>query len=222
MKQNTKKLACLGVGVLAAFVLWTLLVCIVDVEAIGAQASRVGFAQFNATVHKLTGVNMTLYTITDWLGLIPIAVAFGFAVFGLVQWISRKSFLAVDRDILALGGFYLVVMAVYALFEVLVINHRPILINGIPEASYPSSTTMLVVCVIPAAIIQFKKRIQNTPLRRVLCVAMAAFTAFMVVGRLFSGVHWITDIIGGLFFGAGIVIIYQAIVTRCNIKNKTK
>ena len=131
---------------LATFALWTVLVCIVDVQAIGPRGSEVGFATLNDWVHGLTGVNMTLYTVTDWLGLVPIAVAFGFGIFGLVQWIRRKSLRAVDRSILALGGFYVAVMAVYLLFETVVINYRPVLIDGYLEASYPSSTTMLVLC----------------------------------------------------------------------------
>ena len=141
MEKKNSRLFWVGVGLLAAFVLWTVLVCFVDVRAIGPRQSSVGFATLNGYIHNLTGVNMSLYVITDWLGLVPIGVAFGFAVLGLVQWIKRKSLLKVDRSILALGGFYIVVMAVYILFEIVVINYRPTLIDGYLEASYPSSTT---------------------------------------------------------------------------------
>ena len=112
MKKKNRKLFFVGVGLLAAFVLWTVFVCFIDVRAIGPRDSSVGFATLNGYVHNLTGVNMSLYVVTDWLGLVPIGVAFGFAVLGLVQWIKRKSLLKVDRSILALGGFYIVVMSV--------------------------------------------------------------------------------------------------------------
>ena len=211
MKKKSRRLFFLGASSLAAFVLWTVLVCFVDVQAIGPEGSSVGFATLNGCVHDFTGVNMSLYVITDWLGLVPIGVAFGFAVLGLVQWIKRKSILKVDRSILALGGFYIVVMAVYILFEMVVINYRPTLIDGYLEASYPSSTTMLVMCVMPTAMMQLRSRINNKAFSRCVMIAIAAFIAFMVIGRVVSGVHWITDIIGGALVSAAIVWMYYAI-----------
>ena len=155
---------------------------------------------------------MTLYNITDWLGLAPIFFAMGFGVLGLLQWIKRKSLKKVDYSILVLGGFYIVVMAVYILFEYVVINYRPTLINGILEVSYPSSTTLLVMCVMPTAIMQLKDRLENGILKKCIIWVIVLFIIFMVVGRIISGVHWITDIIGGVLLSIGLVTIYQAVV----------
>ena len=213
-KQNPFRIA---IRLLAAFALWTIALRFVDVQAIGPQASPVGFAAMNRFVHNLTGVHMQLYTITDWLGLVPIVFVVGFALFGLVQWIQRKHLSKVDWDILVLGGFYVVVMAVYAFFEVFAVNYRPVLIDGILEASYPSSTTMLVLCVMPTATMQFHARIQNEILKRWVTAAMAAFTVFMVIARLLSGVHWVSDIIGGALLSAGLVLMYRAVI-RLKIK----
>ena len=209
MEKKNKKRLVLGVSLVVAFVLWTILVCFVDVRAIGPEGSSVGFAALNGFVHELTGVNWFLYTITDWLGIVPIAVALVFAILGLVQLIKRKSLWKVDHSILALGVFYIVVMAAYIFFEVVVINYRPTLIDGYLEASYPSSTTMLVMCVMPTAAMQLNVRIKNTVLRRCAVITIVAFTAFMVIGRLVSGVHWITDIIGGALLSAGLVTMYD-------------
>ena len=211
MEKIRKKMFFMGAGFLGAFVLWTVLVSYVDVRAIGQNASSVGFATLNGYVHNLTGVNMFLYTTTDWLGLVPIGVAFGFAVLGLVQWVGRKSLFKVDRSILALGGFYIIVLAMYIFFEIVVINYRPVLIDGYLEASYPSSTTMLVMCVMPTAMMQLHARIKSDVFRRCVLISIAAFTAFMVIGRLASGVHWITDIIGGALVSAGLVITYASV-----------
>ena len=211
MEKTRKKMFFMGAGFLGAFVLWTVLVSVVDVRAIGQNASSVGFATLNGYVHNLTGVNMFLYTITDWLGLVPIGVAFGFAVLGLVQWVGRKSLFKVDRSILALGGFYIIVLAMYIFFEIVVINYRPVLIDGYLEASYPSSTTMLVMCVMPTAMMQLHARIKSDVFRRCVLISIAAFTAFMVIGRLASGVHWLTDIIGGALVSAGLVITYASV-----------
>ena len=201
----------MGAGLIAVFVLWTVLVSVVDVRAIGPNGSSVGFATLNGYVHDLTGVNMRLYSITDWLGLVPIGVALGFAVLGLVQWVGRKSLFKVDRSILALGGFYIIVLAMYIFFEIVVINYRPVLIDGYLEASYPSSTTMLVMCVMPTAMMQLHVRIKSDVFRRCVLIPIAAFTAFMVIGRLASGVHWLTDIIGGALVSAGLVITYASV-----------
>ena len=200
-----------AVTLLAAFALWTVLVSVVDVRPIGPDGSSVGFATLNRFIYGLTGVNWFLYSITDWMGLVPIAMALGFAILGLVQLMTRKSLWRVDRSILALGLLYIVVMTAYVFFETVVINYRPVLINGYLEASYPSSTTLLVLCVMPTAAMQFKARIQNTMLRRCVVITMVAFIAFMVIGRLLSGVHWITDIIGGALLSAGLVTVYGAL-----------
>jgi undecaprenyl-diphosphatase len=193
----------MGVIFLSVFVIWTFLVRLIDVKNIGPNESSVGFAMLNGFLHSRIGVNFTLYTITDWLGLVPIAVAFCFAILGLVQLIKRKSLLKVDYSILALGVFYIFVIAVYIIFEIVVINYRPTLINGYLEASYPSSTTMLTACVMPTAAIQLYERIKRKSLRRFVIILIIAFTAFMVIGRIISGVHWISDIIGGALFSAG-------------------
>ena len=209
-----KKYLYISIFSLSAFVLWTLLLRLVDVRAIGPEGSSVGFSALNGFLHEKIGVNMYLYNITDWLGLVPIGVAFGFAIFGLIQLIKRKSLLRVDRSILALGVFYIIVVAVYIFFEIVVINYRPVLIEGWLEASYPSSTTMLVTCVMPSAAMQAKERIKNKALRQGVIIIIIAFIAFMVVARLLSGVHWITDIIGGALFSLGVVMAYKSFLQK--------
>ena len=201
-----------GVGLLALFVLWTVALHFVDVRAIGPGGSSVGFASLNKLIHNSTGVHMSLYTVTDWLGLVPICLIMGFGVLGLCEWIKRKNLFKVDYNILVLGGFYIVVMAIYIFFEMFVVNYRPILINGYLEASYPSSTTMLVMCVMPTAIMQFNTRIKNSIFRRCVAFIITAFIVFMVIGRLVSGVHWFSDIVGGAMLSSGLVMIYDSIV----------
>ena len=213
MKKENRRNLRIATCLLLAFLLWTVAIQFVDVEAIGPQESSVGFATMNQFVHNLTGVHMSLYTITDWLGLVPLSFVMGFALLGLIQWIKRKHLLKVDYNILILGGFYIVVMAVYVLFEMLVVNYRPVLIGGILEASYPSSTTMLVMCVMPTAIMQFNARIKNNILKRFVVSAIIAFIVFMVIGRLVSGVHWFTDIIGGALLSTGLVLMYRAVIS---------
>ena len=209
MKNKIKKGYLISAGLFIAFVVWTVLISIVDVRAIGPNGSLVGFGGLNGWFHGLTGANMSLYVITDWLGLVPFGVAFVFAVMGLSQWIKRKDLLKVDGSIIALGCFYIAVIAVYVFFEAVVINYRPILIGGILEASYPSSTTMLVMCVMPTAMMQVSKRVKNKAMKYLLIILISIFTVFMVVGRIISGVHWLSDIIGGALISAALVLAYH-------------
>lgn len=209
-KQRQRDLR-IGVCLSAAFVLWTLLVSFVDVAAIGPKNSQIGFSAMNGFIHRMIGVHLPLYVITDWLSLIPLGFVMGFALLGLVQWVKRKNILKVDFGILALGGFYLVLFAVYLLFETVVINYRPVLIGGVLEASYPSSTTVLVICVMQTAAMQLKARIRRPVFNRCVQFSMKAFILFMVIGRLLSGVHWLSDIIGGILLSLGFVTLYRCI-----------
>ena len=200
---------------LMAFILWTVALGWVDVQPIGPNGSAVGFATVNGFVHRLTGVCMPIYTITDWLGLVPVFIGFAFAALGSAQWIKRKHILKVDFSILMLGAFYLLMLAVYLLFETVVINYRPVLINGYLEASYPSSTTLLTLCVMPTTAWQLRRRMHNPMTRRLVTALILLFMLFMVGGRLLAGVHWLTDIVGGGLLSAALVTLYDGV---CELK----
>ena len=161
MKRKAKRQFICGVSLLAVFMLYTVSLTFVDLRPIGPQGSYVAYAGMNQTIHQLFGVNWTLYNITDWAGVAAIFTACGFGVLGLAQWIKRKSLLKVDQNILLLGAFYLLVVLIFLIFEELSINYRPILIDGCLETSYPSSTTLLVLCVMPTALLQTNKRIKQ-------------------------------------------------------------
>ena len=212
MKKNGKRQLILGMVLLVIFAIWTWLIQCVDVQTAGQGSTEIGFAKFNGWFHSVTGVHMAIYTITDWLGLVPIFVCIAFGGIGLYQIIKRKSLLKVDRDIIFLGVYYVVVILGYLIFEMIPINYRPILIEGILEASYPSSTTLLVLSVMPTLIFQVNRRAANPVVKRAVCALTVLFSAFMVIGRLIAGVHWFTDIIGAVILSAGLFCIYKATV----------
>ena len=212
MKKNEKKILLIGSIFLAMFAVWTVLILTVDVQPLGQNGTSIGFATSNCWFHHFTGVNMAIYTITDWMGLGPVAICFGFAGIGLVQLMKRRSFFRVDADIMILGVYFVIVFLVYAIFEMIPINYRPILIEGRMEASYPSSTTLLVLSVMPALIEQIQRRLSDITAKRIIKIAAIAFSAFMVIGRLVSGVHWFTDIVGGVLLSAGLFMLYKTAV----------
>ena len=201
-----------GFGLISAFALWTVLILCVDVQAVGQNGTNIGFAAFNVWFHQLTGVHMTIYTITDWLGLVPIFICLCFGTLGFVQLVRRRSLLRVDRDITVLGVYYVIVIAFYLIFEMIPINYRPVLIEGRLEASYPSSTTLLVLSVMPTLIFQVYRRTESSLIKKVTVVFAIAFSAFMLIGRLISGVHWATDIVASVLLSAGLFMLYQSTV----------
>ena len=210
--MKAKSVLFVGIGLLLAFALWTVLIMSVDIQNVGQQGTAVGFATFNTWFHQLTGVHMWLYTVTDWLGLVPITACMGFGILGLTQLIRRRSLLKVDPDIILLGIYYMIVIAAYLIFEMIPINYRPIPIDGYMEASYPSSTTLLVLSVMPTSVLQIKRRFQSKAIRFTVSIFAVSFSAFMVIGRLISGVHWATDIIGSALLSFGLFALYCAAV----------
>ena len=209
MRRRSRRGIISGTVLILAFILWTILIQTVDVQPVGVNGTTVGFASVNTWFHRLTGVHMGLYTVTDWLGLVPIAVCIGFGLLGLTQWIRRKSIVKVDRDILLLGGYYILVILGYLIFEMIPINYRPILIGGAMEASYPSSTTLLVLSVMPTLLFQVNRRAKRQTVRRITAAFVVLFSAFMVIGRLVAGVHWLTDIVGSVLLSAGLYCLYR-------------
>ena len=210
MKKNQNLLA--GILLLVGFAVWTFLIQAVDVQPIGPNGSSVGFAALNGWFHQLTGVHWMLYTLTDWLGLVSICVCLIFAGAGFVQLVQRRSIFKVDLDIILLGVDYVLVIFCYLLFEMVPINYRPVLIEGFLEASYPSSTTLLVLSVMPTLYFQAQRRLNPNALRQTILIFSILFSAFMVIGRLVSGVHWLTDIVGAVLLSSGIFLIYKASV----------
>ena len=210
MKKNQNVLA--GILLLVGFAVWTFLIQEVDVQPIGPNGSSVGFAALNGWFHQLTGVHWMLYTLTDWLGLVPICVCLIFAGAGFVQLVQRRSIFKVDLDMIMLGAYYVLVIFGYLLFEMVPINYRPVLIEGFLEESYPSSTTLLVLSVMPTLYFQAQRRLTSNALRQAIRIFSVLFSAFMVIGRLVSGVHWLTDIVGAVLLSSGIFLIYKASV----------
>ena len=211
MKTNGKFLMAGCFALLA--VLLIVLIRFVNVAAIGPEGTSIGLSGANQAVHQLTGVNMIWYDITDWLGFAALFTAFIFAMVGFVQLIKRRSLLKVDSDILALGGLYVVMIVLYLFFEKVIVNYRPIIMPGCehPEASFPSSHTMLVCVIMGSAIMLLPSYISDRTLCRVLRAVCWAVIAVTVVGRLVSGVHWLTDILGGLLISAALLSLFAAV-----------
>ena len=209
--NKKKRNFCISTILILLAVVFTILVKVVDVKQVGVNGTSIGFATLNQFVFKTTGVNMIWYHITDWLGLVPIFMAMVYSLLGLVQLIKRKSLFKVDKEIIILGLFYIVVIFLYVFFEKVIVNYRPILMNGFLEASYPSSHTLMTICLCGSSIVVNKKLFNNkiTKLMNILSLVIILIT---VIGRLISGVHWFTDIIGGIFIGVALLTTLYSVL----------
>lgn len=199
----------ISISLLFLFIIFTISVKFLDVQSVGVNNSEIGFATLNMFIHSFLGVNKSWYNITEILGIVPIIIVVFFAGIGVYQLIKRKSVLKIDRDILALGVFYIIVAISYLIFEVVVINYRPILVDGALEASYPSSHTTLAICIIGTAIIQANIRINSEKIKKYVNFILALVMILIVIGRLLSGVHWFTDIVGGTILSISLVMFYS-------------
>lgn len=210
-----RRLLTSGVGLLLTVILIAL-IRFVDVAPIGAQGTSIGLSHLNQFVFDFFGVNMLWYNITDWLGIAAVLTAFLFAIIGLVQLIKRRSLLKVDREILALGVLYLVVIGLYIIFETVIINYRPIIMpdNTRPEASFPSSHTMLVCVIMGSAAMLINRYIKNKTLCRALRAMCFVIIIVTVVGRSIAGVHWFTDIFGGVLISVTLLSLYKEVISR--------
>ena len=213
--KNKNNLFVSGISGLLVMIL-IVLVRFVDVRPIGPEGTSIGLSRLNGFFFRISGVNILWYHITDWLGVAAILVAFLFAMAGFVQLIKRRSILKVDREILALGGLYIVVIGLYVLFEIVIVNYRPIIMpDGThPEASFPSSHTMLVCVIMGSAIMLIGKYLKEKPLCRVLRGICAAIIGMTVIGRLIAGVHWFTDIVGGILISIFLLSLFSEVLKR--------
>lgn len=201
------------------FVLLLVLVKTVDVAAVGPEGTEIGLSHLNAAVRDALGFHPAWYRITQALGYLAIGVAAAFALVGLVQLVRRGSFWKVDREIGALGILYAVVAALYALFEVVAVNYRPVIMPGEAhvEASFPSSHTMLV-CVVMGSAMLLARRYLGARWERGACAAAQALGALVIAltvfGRLYAGVHWLTDILAGAALSASLLSLYAGFIGR--------
>lgn len=210
MKNKRKKIIINLTFILFA-IIFIIMVKFVDVKPIGVNGSNIGFSTLNQIILNQIGVNIIWYYITDWLGLIPIIISLIYAIIGIIQLFNRKSIFKVDKEIISLGVFYITLICIYIFFENVIINYRPILIDGFLEASFPSSHTLMTVCICGSSIIINNKLFKNNIVKplNILSIIIIIVTIY---GRLVSGVHWFTDILGGIIISISLLKIFYFII----------
>ena len=211
--KNKKELLLVTISLFIIAVVYTLLVKFVDVQRIGPNDSLIGFANINGWFHKLTGYSEFWHKLTTYLGVLPFLIIAYYGIIGIKQLIKYKKISKVDKKIILLGVFYVLVGLTFIFFEKVVINYRPILEDGILEASYPSTHTLLAVCICASSLVISSHYVAKKYLK-IFDNFTYTLMLLLVVGRLISGVHWLTDIIGGILISLFLVSLYEYLISN--------
>lgn len=207
--MKKKSLLCIILFVLS--VIFTLLVVNFDVRNVGVNETSIGFSSLNTFIFDKLGTSNIWYNITEILGYIALVLVFIYGLYGAYDLIKKKSIFKVNSRIIILGVFYIIVFGLYILFENIIINYRPILVDGALEASYPSSHTLLSICVFGSSMLINKKLFFNKKINLVNIILLFMML-LTVIGRLFSGMHWFTDIIGGVLISSFLLCCFNLFI----------
>ena len=220
--KDSKKYLISSIILVTIAVVYTMLVKCVDVGARGPEGSKVGFQAINDFFRNLLPLNMTMYKISKYAGYVPILLGLYYGFVGLKQLIKGKSIKKVDKRIIALGVFYMVVLITYIFFEKVIINYRPFIIDvkeGL-EASYPSSHMMLALCFCASSLMVSKYYFENKTVKKIVDIATWFFMIFIIVGRIIAGCHWISDIFGGIIISLALLNILYMVFIKFEEKTK--
>ena len=184
----------------------------IGVAPVGPENSKVGFATLNKAISDNLPYNDLMYNLSEVLGYVAILTVGIFGLFGIMQLFIKKGFTKVDKDLYILCGLYACALLTYIVFEKVIINYRPVILEGELEASYPSSHTMLAVTFMMAAIQQFSMRLKKEKSRQMVLIACALVGIGVIITRIISGVHWITDIIGSILVSLAWFMLYLGMI----------
>ena len=219
--MHKKRNIFLGVFLTILSIVYTYLVKNYDVKSIGPNDSEVGFSKINAWFSNLVGSHMTIYKVTELLGYVVILIVGIYGLIGLYQLIKRKSLLKVDKELYILGGLYVSMALVYVFFEKFIINYRPVLIEGVLEASYPSSHTVLAICICISSLIVSRNYIRKKHQSLVDIITILLLLS-VFLGRTISGVHWISDILGGVLISSTLLMYFYTLYDYNRYKSRRR
>jgi undecaprenyl-diphosphatase len=83
--------------------------------------------------------------------------------------------------------------------------------NGFLEASFPSSHTLMTICLCGSSII-INNRLFKNKFTKIINVISLFIIIITIIGRLISGVHWFTDIVGGILISSFLLMLFYSIL----------
>lgn len=197
----------LTAGIFAAlFVCLTVALKIFDVDAIGPNFSKIGLSHLNKSVFSFFGTSHLWDKITDVAIIVAIVGAIALLSYLVYRSLARKK---IDRNLYAIGGLYVATGIFYVLFEkILIINYRPIFENGKLAASYPSTHTLIACVLMWSTAVMLGKYIKTVSTRRILQTVCIILSLLIGYGRIFAGMHWLTDVHGAFLLAGALVFAF--------------
>lgn len=198
MKKRYLIISCAS---LLLFLLFLIMLYTVDVKNIGAGVTKVGLCFINN--HSFMASNASMWDkISDVCMYLGIGVIGALFILGVVQLIQRKNILKVDKEILVFGCLVVLMIIIWLFFDkVLIVNNRPILVDGKVECSFPSTHIMITSFALLSGSYYLFKKINKKHLTIIMYVASAIIVTICFLGRVLSGMHFLTDAVCGLLMG---------------------
>lgn len=207
-------------GLFTLFAIFTILVKFVDTSLVVATNTKIGFSSINKPIFEALGTSDVWNTISLILFIFAGIVVFTLAIIGIKEWLTHKQLSKVNHKILFLLGLYTLTAIFYFLFEILTVNYRPLLDEGLVKLSYPSSHTLLICVICLSACLIVPDYIKNKPLKITITCILIAISILAPLSRLLAGMHWFTDVVGSLILSVALVMCYYS--STCLIKKQDK
>lgn len=198
------------------FAVFTIIAKFVDTGLVLTTNTKIGLSSINKPIFDSIKISDAWGTVSTVLFLVAALVALALIVIGVREFIKTKQLSKVNHKILFLIGLYMLTVFFYFLFEILIVNYRPLLDEGLAKASYPSSHTLLVCVVCLSACFVVPDYIKNKPLKITIISLLILISLLTPVTRMLAGMHWFSDIIGSLLLSAALVMCYYS--TTCLVK----
>lgn len=222
MKENNKRNKFAAVLITALTVLFTIMVVTFDVQAIGPNGTSVGFASINKVFADLFAYNENFDKISDVIMYFSFLLVLAAVFMGVVELVKRKSLFKVDSEIIVYGVVLVILVILKVAFDKIALNYRPVLVPGETEleASFPSTHAMISTALFAGFCMVINPYLKDKKIKTTVNALIGILIALEVVCRVIAGVHWLTDIIGGLLFAFTLAVAMKAVIGIIDSKKK--
>lgn len=176
--------------------IFTILVSFVDVKIFNVTNTKIGLYSLNK-IFLVNSINSNyINIISNGIFLICLLVIILMLLLITFEYFKTKK---INKNNLNFFIHFLIMVLIWIIFDkILIINYRPILINGNIEGSYPSTHVMVSTFVLLFLSDQLKKIFKNDKIFYIISIGLIIIQS---ISRILLTMHWFTDIIGGLLIG---------------------
>ena len=172
---------------------------VANVKLTGTYNTSIGLGSINLKLRDLIGTSKAFDIISTIILVIAFLIVAAEIALAIYELVKRKDIEKLDNEIWALSVTYAALAFIFAVFNyALIINVRPVVIDGKLESSYPSTHVLVSLTVFLTGITMTSYLVKDKKLKLGIDIALIALSVLVVITRMLSGKHWFTDIIGGI------------------------